>query len=92
MGHSSKTQKNNDTAPAEISKPAGGNPIQPRLREYPKNSEGKSNASSFVNVWFDKYQRGEYSQERDATFCFACRHFAYGNANDTFTKTGFRQW
>ena len=37
----------------------------------------------------------EYSQDFDAVFCFPCRHFCppgYGNAEEAFTKTGFRRW
>ena len=82
-------------APLDISKSAADNPVQPRLREYPKHSEGKSNAPSFVGVWFEKYRWAEYSQDRDAMFCFSCRHFtppAYGNADDAFIKSGFRRW
>lgn len=85
-----KKLKKNDTAPADISQSAGGNPIHPRLQEYPKHSERKSHAWSFVSAWFDKYQWAEYSQ--DAMFCFPCTHFArpaYGNADDAFIKTGF---
>ena len=95
IGHSSKKLKKNDTAPVDISQSTCGKPIQPRLREYPNYSEGKSHVRSFVSSWFNKYQWAEYSQERDAMFCFACRHFAppvYGNAGGAFTKTGFYQW
>lgn len=90
-----KQKKKEDTAPTDISESAAGYPVQPRLKEYPKHSEGKSHARSFVGAWFDKYEWAEYSQERDAMFCYACRHFsppAYGNADDAFVKSGFRRW
>lgn len=48
-----------------------------------------------MGAWFDKYEWAEYSKERDAMFCFACRHFApptYGNADEAFIKSGFRRW
>lgn len=95
---SQKENKEEDTArtaPTDISESAGGKPVQPRLKEYPRHGEGKSRGRSFVGAWFDKYDWAEYSQERDAMFCFACRHFtppAYGNAEDTFVKSGFRRW
>ena len=95
IGQSSKKRKKNGTAPADVSQWAGGNLIQPRLREYPMHGEGESHAQLFVSACFDKYQWVEYSQERDAMFCFTWRHFAssaYGNADDAFTKTGFRRW
>ena len=94
-GPSSLKTMKNDEAPADISQSANGNPIQPRLREYPQHREGNSHARSFVGAWFDDYKWAEYSQERDAMFCFACRHFmppTYGKAEGAFTKTGFRRW
>ena len=93
--HPTKKQKKEDSAPADISQSASENPIQVRLKEYPRHSEGKSHARSFVGAWFDKYEWAEYSKERDAMFCFACRHFApptYGNADEAFIKSGFRRW
>ncbi|XP_066958613.1 zinc finger MYM-type protein 1-like [Macrobrachium rosenbergii] len=84
-----------DIAQADISISANSKPVQPRLKEYPKHSEGNTTARSFVGAWFDKYDWAECSQERDALFCFACRHFAspsYGNADDAFVKIGFRRW
>ena len=42
-----------------------------------------------------KYEWAKYSQEREAMFCFACRHFAppaYGNADKAFIKSGFKRW
>ena len=80
--------------PTDISTSGGDKSVQPRLKDYPKHSEGKPHARSFVGAWFDKYEWAEYSQQRDAMFCFACRHFAppgYGNTDDAFTKSGFRR-
>ena len=48
-----------------------------------------------MGVWFEKYRWAEYSQDRDAMFCFSCGHFtppAYGNADDALIKSGFRRW
>ena len=44
--------------------------------------------------WFKMYSWLEYSVEKDAAFCFPCRHFSTksGRAEDTFTKKGFRNW
>ncbi|XP_066969249.1 uncharacterized protein [Macrobrachium rosenbergii] len=88
-------KKKKDIAPADISISATSKPVQPRLKEYPKHSEGNTTSRSFVSAWFDKYDWAEYSQERDAMLCFACRHFAspsYGNADDAMVKSGFRRW
>ena len=95
IGYSSQKPTENDTATTDISQSAGGISIQLRLHGYPKHSEGKIHARSFVSASFDKYQWAEYSQERDAMFCFACRRFAlsaYGNADYAFIKNGFRLW
>ena len=64
------------TAPTDISTSSSEAPTQPRLKEYPKHSEGKTSSRSFVSAWFDKYEWAEYSRERDAMFCFPCRHFS----------------
>ncbi|KAG7158465.1 hypothetical protein Hamer_G019481 [Homarus americanus] len=65
--HSSQKQKNKEegTAPTDISESAASNHVQPHLKEYPKHCEGKSHARSFVGAWFDQYEWAEYSQERD---------------------------
>lgn len=36
----------------------------------------------------------EYSVQKDAVFCYPCRHFAVssGRSEKTFTETGFRDW
>ena len=81
--------------PSDISQTAGDKLARPLLKAYPKHCEGKSHGRSFVASWYDRYSWLEYSQECDAIFCFPCRHFChpgYGNAEETFTKTGFRRW
>ena len=50
------------TAPTDITTSGGGKFTQPRLKEYPKHSEGKYHARSFVGAWFHKYEWAEYSQ------------------------------
>lgn len=93
--HSHQPEIQNNIAPSDISKSPADNPAQPRLRQYPRHSEGNNHARSFLSAWFDKYEWAEYSQECDAMFCYACRHFSppgYGNTSDAFIKTGFRRW
>ena len=66
------------------------------LKEYPKHREGHSQPRSFVTDWYKKYDWAEYSQERDAMFCYSCRYFSLpgfnSNGEEAFTKTGFRRW
>ena len=83
------------TAPTDISTSRAYKPTQTRLKEYPKHSERKYHARSFVGAWFHKYKWAEYFQQRDAMLCFACRHFVpatYGNVEDAFIKCDFRRW
>ncbi len=49
---------------------------------------------AFKPGWFTSYKWLEYSVQRDAAFCFVCRHFdvGTGRAEETFTKFGYRDW
>jgi len=65
-------------------------PIQPCLQEYPK-----TNGRSFRYNWFEKHPWLEYSTEKDAAFCFACRHFTLersSQSSDVFSSAGFQDW
>jgi len=65
-------------------------PIQARLQKYPK-----TNGRSFRYSWFDKHPWLEYSTEKDAAFCFACRNFALernSQSSDVFSSAGFQDW
>ena len=82
-------------SPNDISKRTGDNLARPLLKAYPKHMDGKSHGRSFVASWYERYSWMEYSQDFDAVFCFPCRHFCppgYCNAEEAFTKTGFRRW
>ena len=47
--------------------------------------------TSFNLQWFKSYPWLEYSQNEDAAFCFACRHF--GSSKDlSFVEVGFSNW
>lgn len=47
-------------------------------------------------MWFDKFAWLEYSIDRDAAFCFACRNFSLTSnstqSKDTFSVSRFRDW
>lgn len=64
------------------------------FQNYPKTLFGKQNRS-FSDGYFNQYSWLEYSIKIDAVFCFCCRIFNTNNiyiADNTFTKTGFRNW
>ncbi len=68
-------------------------PVQP-LKKFPTTLFG-SKSRSFNALWYHKYQWLEYSVEKDAAFCYACRLFstgATGRAEEVFTRTGYRDW
>lgn len=52
--------------------PKKGEPMkQIFLREYPKQSNGRS----FHACWLNTFKWLEYSAAKDAAFCYACRQF-----------------
>lgn len=78
--------------PSDLSQDKMGKPVQPRLC-FPTRSFG-SCTRAFQASWYSEHSWMEYSQERDAAFCFCCRFFnATGiPVEPAFTKIGFRDW
>ena len=68
-------------------------PAQPLLKSYPI-IEKSGRRRSFRSDWYRLHPWLEYSQQVDAAFCYACRHFpSYGKEAETaFTSVGFRNW
>ena len=68
-------------------------PVQPLDRSYPIRKFGKTNRG-FNPQWFKTYCWMEYSVQKDAVFCYPCRHFttSSGRSEKTFTQTGFHDW
>ena len=66
-------------------------PNQPRLDVYPATPFGKK-VRRFNPDWYGKYKWLEYSIEKDAAFCFACRVFPSKHTESTFTCTDLRDW
>ena len=70
-------------------------PVQPCRSsvKFPVTIVG-SKRRSFNPDWFKTYSWLEYSVERDAAFCFPCRHFSSGEGRTeiTFIREGFRDW
>ena len=74
----------------DISQLPSDDPAQPILSRYPKKMQGGFNRS-FNLQWFKSCPWLEYSQNEDAAFCFACRHF--GSSEDlSFVEVGFSNW
>ena len=69
-------------------------PVQPVLNDYPKTSRRRFNAGYFAQFhWI------EYSLNKDAVFCFCCRHFSSTSVysgetqgNIAFIDYGFKKW
>lgn len=79
--------------PADISQTSQDLPVQPRLAVYPTDNENRS----FQVRWYIDRDWLEYSVERDAVFCYYCRHFSqFGtptrSQRDAFTNCGFNNW
>ena len=79
--------------PTDISHTNQDLPTQPRLTIYPTDNENRS----FQVRWYTNRDWLEYSVERDAAFCYCCRHFSqFGtptrNQRDAFTTCGFNNW
>ena len=81
--------------PSDISSSSDEKPVQPNPMtfRYPSKKMGQQNRS-FNSKWFNAYSWLEYSIERDAAFCFPCRHFNTkgGKNEDVFTRDGFTDW
>jgi hypothetical protein len=72
-------------------------PTQPTNLIFPRTQFGIGDSRSFVISWYKKYNWLEYSESRDAGFCFYCFLFKQpGRAehfgHDSFSKTGWRDW
>ncbi|KAK6167027.1 hypothetical protein SNE40_021137 [Patella caerulea] len=66
-------------------------PAQPQTGiQFPKNSSGRK----FSPMWYARFPWLEYSVERDAAFCYACRHFVPDSSfnYDNFAVKGYNGW
>lgn len=69
-------------------------PAQPVLSEYPGNVLGKR-LRRFCSSWFNRRNWLEYSVQKDAAFCYACRRFQQyisHSSDQTFITIGYRKW
>ena len=91
--HSS--QSSTPELPSNLSQNKMGNPMQLNV-SFPNRFYGRTRtAKSFQASWCNDYPWIEYSQQKDAAFCFCCRFFNVTgiSADPAFTKNiGFRDW
>jgi len=77
---------------ADISQTFSDPPARPLLNRYPIKVQSGARRS-FQATWYERHDWMEYSQQADAVFCYACRHFALsGVADKAFTSNGFSNW
>lgn len=71
-------------------------PTQPNLTNFPRTQFGKY-SRAFCSSWYKSYTWIEYSESKDAAYCFYCflfkspgraGHFGY----EVFNKDGFKDW
>ncbi|KAL5136969.1 Zinc finger MYM-type protein 1 [Glycine soja] len=71
-------------------------PMQPHLPSFPRTPFG-SVSRAFNKSWYKNYTWLEYSEIKDAAYCFYCflfkqpgraEHFGF----EVFTKSGYRDW
>lgn len=77
----------------DISKSPEEGPHQPVLQKYPMRKCG-SQHRPFNRSWYESHSWLEYSETKDAAYCFVCRHFRQnvGRTETAFTKDGFTNW
>ena len=68
-------------------------PIQPKEMQFPTTTYGQKNLK-FQPRWYIKQAWLEYSEAKDAMFCFYCRLYGStgGCEQKEFTETGCRDW
>ena len=94
-----QSQSSTDTAvvpstsqqpPSDIASGPHKKPVQPSrlIGRFPSTLVG-TKKRSFNPDWFKTYNWLEYSVEREAAFCFPCRHFSTGSGRveDTFQRS-----
>ncbi|XP_041856904.1 zinc finger MYM-type protein 1-like [Melanotaenia boesemani] len=79
--------------PHDVSKSRCEVPTQPKRESFPKTLQGGARRS-FRSEWYQANPWLEYSQSKDAAYCFACRHFSLPDTPKTvFTSfDGYRNW
>ncbi|CAF0839827.1 unnamed protein product [Rotaria sordida] len=72
-------------------------PLQIKLDHYPRNEELYTTGKTcrFATKWYEEHSYLEYSEKKDAAFCFTCRLFTDGPGSekhaDAWTSNGVRK-
>lgn len=85
----SRSTHSDENAPLDISR-KGQDKIAQNFRgqSFPKQNDGRS----FQPSWIEKFIWIEYSKQTDKVYCYACRQYGLGNANDVFSTDGYKGW
>lgn len=83
-------QIKNDQSILDMSIDTSMGPRQPRIN-FPRRTIG-GRPRSFQSHWYDKHFWLEYSEKKDAVFCFTCRHFSLQKSNETIVNHGYDDW
>ena len=90
--HSDAATTDQEISSSDLGHKAVG-PKQPHLTSFPKTVFGQRNRS-FSSTYYENYPWLEYSVDRDAVFCFACRHFHTDRrfVEELFIAKGLKDW
>ncbi len=86
----SRVINNNDPGLSDNIYTRSCKPIQPKRTEYPITRVGKTKRMFSVK-WFEEHRWVEWSEEKDAAFCFPCRYFDV-DSKTSLATTGWRDW
>ena len=90
--HSHKHQEDStDTpGPSKKLKSSHSNPVQPLLKNYPKDKYGRS----FQASWYKRFSWLEYSTDDNKAYCFPCKEFSthISKSEVVFSETGYSNW
>jgi hypothetical protein len=66
-------------------------PCQPRGLDFPRRQYGQR-SRHFQEQWYENYDWLEYSESKDASYCFYCflfKKLVKGDKYESFTKVGY---
>jgi hypothetical protein len=69
-------------------------PCQPKGLDFPRRQYGQR-SRHFQEQWYENYDWLEYSESKDASYCFYCflfKQLAKGDKYEAFTKVGYNNW
>ncbi|XP_041638517.1 zinc finger MYM-type protein 1 [Cheilinus undulatus] len=73
------------SGPPDISRSRAEGPVQLQLAVFPRTAMGGAQRN-FQASWYSHHTWIEYSQCKDAVYCYACRNFVLPNTDSVFTS------